>query len=53
MKEFGTAIVSIIVLVLVFGVLYQAVKDPTGTSQLATASGNSIAGLTKVLEGRN
>lgn len=52
MKNVEGAAVGLVVIVLVMGVLYQALKNPTGTNQLITASSGFFSSFMKTLEGR-
>lgn len=51
-KDFVAWGVALFILLVMTGVLAQAVKNPAGTSTLVTAGGNDIAGLTQALEGK-
>ncbi len=53
MKNIHELLVSLVVLALVFEAFRLALTNPSGFSTIATASGSSIAGLTKVLTGNS
>ena len=52
MGNFGTYFTTIFGLLVAFGVLAMVLGNVTGTNQLMIATGQSITGLTKALEGR-